>query len=154
MAPPGHSRKNVCQRAMLFEALSPLETYLSNKIRETSTNYTLNQFETVDVARDQAIAGVEGQASLHSDLSVPDACGELAQLRQVTRAGFLQPFLQALALSVSQHVGKAVSKLIGTLYLSTGLADEGQVLLVGSVQAFGWPYQEPNGSFCRKGLLC
>ena len=40
-APAGHSWENVCQWTTLFEALSPLETCLSGKERETSTNYTL-----------------------------------------------------------------------------------------------------------------
>jgi len=42
-APAGHSWENVCQRTMLFEVLSPLETCLSNRERETSTNYTFDE---------------------------------------------------------------------------------------------------------------
>jgi len=42
-APAGHSWENICQWTTLFEALSPLETCLSGKERETSTNYTLDE---------------------------------------------------------------------------------------------------------------
>jgi hypothetical protein len=41
--------KNVCQWTTLFETLSPPETCFSSKLSETSTNYTFEQFELVDL---------------------------------------------------------------------------------------------------------
>src|SRR6266566_7868508 len=64
-APAGHSRENVCQWTTLFEALSPLETCISNKERETSTNYTLNEFQAMHLPFGLAVAPHEGETRFH-----------------------------------------------------------------------------------------
>jgi len=55
------TRENVCQRTMLFEVLSPLETCLSNRERETSTNYTFDQLNPIDGSFDWSLAPFQAQ---------------------------------------------------------------------------------------------
>ena|SRR6266704_1408268 len=83
-APAGHSRKNVCQRTMLFEALSPLETYPSNKLRETSTNYTLDQFELLDLSLDWPITVGEGQPRDNGTFVLEESLCKTTQFRNLT----------------------------------------------------------------------
>jgi hypothetical protein len=49
-ASAGYSWKNICQWTTLFEALSPLETCLSSKEREKSTNFTFDQLQLRNLA--------------------------------------------------------------------------------------------------------
>src|SRR6266566_2310178 len=64
-APADHSRANVCQWTTSFEALSPLETYLSNRERETSTNYTFQEFQFRHLSLDLSVVDGPSEARFH-----------------------------------------------------------------------------------------
>src|SRR5258708_30340547 len=57
--------ENVCQWTTLFEALSPLETGISNKERETSTNYTFDEFQAMHLPFGLPVAPREGKTCFH-----------------------------------------------------------------------------------------
>ena len=64
-APAAHSRENVCQWTTLFEALSPLETYPSNRERETSTNYTFKCLQLVYFALGDSLAPGQTESRMY-----------------------------------------------------------------------------------------
>src|SRR5258708_9897501 len=76
--------ENVCQWTTLFEALSPLETCISNKERETSTNYTLNEFQAMHLPFGLPVAPREGETCFHRLIilleSLPRSSGVLLPL--------------------------------------------------------------------------
>src|SRR5258708_8919607 len=122
--------ENVCQWTTLFEALSPLETCISNKERETSTNYTLDEFQAMHLPFGLPVAPREGKTCFHRLIilleSPPQSSGVLLPLGSPP----FEPLIQAFALSLPQHAGKFLDQLVGLGNLRVLLAELGQIALL------------------------
>ncbi len=95
-APAGHSRKNVCQRTMLFEELSPLETYLSNKSRETSTNYTFLQLQAVHLGFHLPLTPGRSESGAHRRVIATNTLGKALQFANPALSRLEKPSVQIL----------------------------------------------------------
>src|SRR6266576_3207480 len=80
-APAAHSRENVCQWTTLFEALSPLETYPSNRERATSTNYPLDEFQAMHLPFGLPVAPREGETRFHCLIILLESLSEALEFR-------------------------------------------------------------------------